>query len=222
VAMTDPSGTVVWRASKTPFGTTTVDEDPDGDGRPVTLNLRFPGQYFDAETGMHYNWHRDYEPGIGRYVEADPIGLKGGVNTYLYAFGNSVIWFDLYGLLSCSYQISAHTLSCTNNAGQSMSRTHVKAGKNRCQDDTSCIAEEDEGPLPPGNYHIHPPGYAPRRPTWLYLQPSKDNAMHGRGGFFIHRWGISNGCITIYWNADFYKVRDWAVQDGGGDLNVTK
>jgi len=59
VAMTDPSGTVVWRATKTPFGTTTVAEDPDGDGQPLTLNVRFPGQYYDAETGMHYNWHRE-------------------------------------------------------------------------------------------------------------------------------------------------------------------
>jgi RHS repeat-associated protein len=72
--MTDPSGQVVWRASKTPFGTTTVDEDPDGDGRPLTLNLRFPGQYYDAETGMHYNWHRYYGPNSGTYLKPDPLG----------------------------------------------------------------------------------------------------------------------------------------------------
>jgi len=84
VALTDPAGQVVWRATKKPFGTTTVDDDPDGDGRPLTLNLRFPGQYFDAETGMHYNWHRYYEPHIGRYVTPDPLGLEGNNNLYVY------------------------------------------------------------------------------------------------------------------------------------------
>jgi RHS repeat-associated protein len=101
VAMTDTAGQVVWRATKKPFGTTTVDEDPDGDGQPLTLNLRFPGQYFDAETGMHYNWHRDYEPGIGRYVEADPIGLNGGLNIYIYVHGNPFRFSDPLGLFDC-------------------------------------------------------------------------------------------------------------------------
>jgi RHS repeat-associated protein len=99
VAMTDPSGQVVWRATKTPFGVTTVDEDPDGDGQPVTLNLRFPGQYYDAETGMHYNWYRQYNVNIGRYIRSDPMGLYGGLNTYTYASGNPMRYADPFGLL---------------------------------------------------------------------------------------------------------------------------
>ena len=62
--------------------------------------LRFPGQYFDAETGLHYNYFRDYDPSTGRYIESDPIGLDGGLNTYLYAESNPLLLVDPYGLLS--------------------------------------------------------------------------------------------------------------------------
>jgi len=64
----------------------------------ATINLRFPGQYFDQETGLHYNYFRDYDPQTGRYVESDPIGLDGGLNTYGYVEGNPLSYFDAYGL----------------------------------------------------------------------------------------------------------------------------
>jgi len=100
VAMTDTAGQVVWRAAKKPFGETTVDDDPDGDGQPVTLNIRFPGQYYDAETGMHYNWHRDYEPSIGRFLQSDPWGLHDGPNTYAYVLNNPLLFIDPKGLFT--------------------------------------------------------------------------------------------------------------------------
>lgn len=72
----------------------------DGDGVDFEFNLRFPGQYYDTESGLHYNYFRDYEPGTGRYVQSDPIGLWGGLNTYNYADQNPLLLMDLYGLQS--------------------------------------------------------------------------------------------------------------------------
>lgn len=96
--VTDEAGGVVWQASYDPFGTASVDDDPDGDGLRQTLNLRFPGQYYDAETGLHYNYFRDYDPRLGRYLQSDPIGLAGGVNSFAYVGGNPVSYVDPLGL----------------------------------------------------------------------------------------------------------------------------
>ena len=90
----------VWRWDQLePFGVSAADENPSGLGA-FEFNLRFPGQYFDKETGIHYNYFRDYDPSIGRYGESDPIGLRGGVNTYTYANANPLSVTDPLGLLS--------------------------------------------------------------------------------------------------------------------------
>ncbi|MBC2717972.1 MAG: RHS repeat-associated core domain-containing protein, partial [Desulfobacteraceae bacterium] len=64
----------------------------------VENNLRFPGQYFDQETGLHYNMWRYYDTDMGRYLRADPIGFKGGINLFIYSFNSPIIMSDSIGL----------------------------------------------------------------------------------------------------------------------------
>lgn len=91
--LTDGNGNIVWSADYAAFGQANVNESSS-----ITNNLRFPGQYFDAETGLHYNWNRYYDPFAGRYTQVDPIGLAGGLNPYLYAENNSINLGDALGL----------------------------------------------------------------------------------------------------------------------------
>ncbi len=89
---------VVWRWDNLdPFGDNPANENPSAVGT-FAFNLRFPGQYFDAETGTHYNYFRDYDPAIGRYVQSDPIGQWGGINTYGYVGASPLKYMDRDGL----------------------------------------------------------------------------------------------------------------------------
>lgn len=89
---TDQSQQISWRWEGEAFGET-ADQSLS-----TEVNLRFPGQYFDIETGEFYNWNRYYNSQIGRYITSDSIGLDGGLNTYAYVFGNPVNFIDPEGL----------------------------------------------------------------------------------------------------------------------------
>ena len=92
--MTDASQAVVWDGGASdPFMMSHLPLTP-------AMNVRFPGQYYDGETGLHYNYFRDYDPSLGRYVESDPIGLGGGINTYAYVRGNPLNYSDPSGRMS--------------------------------------------------------------------------------------------------------------------------
>ena len=96
--LTSSTGAVVWSSHHEPFGKAHIQTDPDGDGTHLAFPLRFPGQYEDAETGLHYNRHRYYDPQIGRYLSPDPLGQIDGPNLYLYAGNDPVNLSDPYGL----------------------------------------------------------------------------------------------------------------------------
>ena len=105
ILATDKNDNVVWAAQYNVFGQTTITTPSASTNNPtITSNLRLPGQYEDQETGLHYNWHRYYDPSIGRYVTRDPIGLFGGINTYVYARANSLSVIDndgQFGFVGC-------------------------------------------------------------------------------------------------------------------------
>jgi RHS repeat-associated protein len=99
--LTGADGSVVWRAVYRAWGNTLRTEQAAVENRePVYQPLRYQGQYFDAETGLHYNRFRYYDPDAGRFVSHDPIGLAGGVNLYQYA-PNPLSWIDPLGLSKC-------------------------------------------------------------------------------------------------------------------------
>lgn len=94
--LTDSAQQVVWQGNYEPFGK--LNETV----ATVEQNIRFPGQYFDKETELHYNYFRTYDPNTGRYVESDPIGLSGGVSTYGYGLNSPNSNIDRFGLKACS------------------------------------------------------------------------------------------------------------------------
>ena len=96
---------VAWQAEYKPFG------EVYGLDGTVENDFRFPGQYYDSETGYYYNYFRDYDPSIGRYLESDPIGLNGGLSIHVYVDGNPLTYNDPLGLGACYIHFDGYPIT---------------------------------------------------------------------------------------------------------------
>ncbi len=113
--ITDTTGTVVWSATYDAFGKTTIGTES------ITNNLRFPGQYYDTETGLYYNWNRYYDPETGRYMRVDPAGE--GLNLYLYVQNNPLKYIDPRGLTAVKNQYNSNYYQVPTSQSQNVSLT---------------------------------------------------------------------------------------------------
>ena len=124
--MYDDMSNIVWQWDNSdPFGNNTPNQNPNGAGQ-FSFNLRFPGQYEDTETNLAYNINRDYDPAIGRYIQSDPIGLAGGINTYTYVEGSPLSLVDPKGLCDTP------PTECKKIGEQSSKWPGIPSGYKRC------------------------------------------------------------------------------------------
>jgi len=158
--VTSDAGQVVWRWEQSePFGNIGPEEDPDGDANAFAFPLRFPGQYADQETNSAYNVFRDYDPATGRYIQSDPIGLAGGLNTYGYVSSSPVALIDPSGL---EIYRSGNSFSDVPFAGSRCEQAVVAYGTiirwDPCDPTTSrreSIAAQSCPSTPPSSIAIH-------------------------------------------------------------------
>lgn len=171
--ITDQTGHIVWQWQDKPFGDSPVNQDPDGDGIVFDYNLRFPGQYFDEETGLHYNYFRYYDPSTGRYITSDPIGLWGGLNTYLYANANPTKYIDPTGNVAIADDaIIGGTIAvgaciatnCTKPISDAIENT-LDAIKELCEDEPECDPPAGTQCYEYNSGHQHK-GYDPHYHIW--------------------------------------------------------
>ncbi len=171
----------------------------------LTYNLRFPGQYSLSESGLYYNYFRDYDPQTGRYLESDPMGLYGGSwSPYLYASGDPILYVDPFGLCWV-YSQSTGQLTYVDPEGDSTYIGTGYAGIGAGLNNPAMQDVPNVGPLTQGLYTIGPQqdyttteGKVLRQA--MVLTPNPNNQMFHRGGFLIHgphrhdRHNSSNGC----------------------------
>lgn len=158
---------MIWRAIYAPYGQATVNENPDGDSASFRLNVRFPGQYFDAESGLHYNFYRTYDPATGRYLEADPIGQAGGLNPYQYAISNPLTFTDPKGLYCVHSQSTGRTVcyavsvESPRDVGTETAPEYYNepgySGRGSGRNNPDAQAEENIGPIPRGPWRAGEP-----------------------------------------------------------------
>jgi len=205
--VTDVSNQLRWNWDPTPFGEGAPNENPASLGQ-FKYNLRFPGQYFDGETNLNYNYFRDYDPAVGRYVESDPIGLIAGVNTYGYVGQNPLIFVDSLGLCWIYHQSTGQLTHEINGKVSDIATGYAGYGtglNNSAMQNVAGNHPNPSGPLPQGTYTIGTQQLnvtltGTKLPASMRLTPDSTNQMFNRDGFLIHgphandQQDSSNGC----------------------------
>jgi RHS repeat-associated protein len=211
-AITDSNKALVWSWSSDPFGNGDANTNPSGLGL-FTYSLRFPGQYYDAETGHNYNYFRDYDPTTGRYIESDPLGLFGGINTYGYVNGNPIAYIDFYGLCWIYSQSTGRlthvddkgNIDYTANATADSGYSGYGSGLNNpaMQSVQAKKHGDSAGPIPQGLYIIGKPYDSPTTgPMTMTLTPQAGTNTFNRDLFRMHgdnaahNHTASTGCIV--------------------------
>jgi RHS repeat-associated protein len=147
---------VAWSWDPEPFGNT----QPTG---TFTYNHRFPGQYYDRETGLHHNGFRDYHPTTGRYIESDPVGLAAGLNTYAYVNSNPLRFIDPKGTIAPAAAIGACAASIVcSGAVAALAISAEEILRNALQGALQNTSQEEDSPTaqspaPPANNPETPP-----------------------------------------------------------------
>jgi RHS repeat-associated protein len=207
IAITNGNADVLERYSYDVFGRVTVVDASTGNTIPQTAHgVRhfYTGHDFQAELGLYLTHYRAYEPVLGRWLSADPIGEAGGINLYGYVFNNAVNYWDPLGL-DWEYSQSRGTMTHIDSKGK---RTEVAKGysgaKGEHQNNPASQHLKDKGPIPRGQYEIGNPRKSRNTGNHVMdLKPHPDNEMHGRKEFQIHGdnpngdKSASKGCIIL-------------------------
>ncbi len=144
---------LMWRWDPNPFGYGSPNTNPAGLG--TTYNsLRFPGQYFTQDSGFYYNMFRDYDPATGRYIQSDPIGLYGDINTYSYAQSNPVSNVDPFGLSTAIADRASGTLTIDFKNGTTVTYPFANNTTNPVGNPNII---NSNGPAPAGTFPVQAP-----------------------------------------------------------------
>ncbi len=193
------NGAVVWSARYPSFGKAEVQVET------MTNNLRFPGQYEDAETGLHYNFQRYYDPKVGGYVRVDPIGFDGGdINLYGYVQNNPINLMDPLGMIVVGI-LDSHNNTLTIVDMDTKKRITIQAltGGHSTPNGIVSPGNPPEIPMPDGYYKIvDHPNPKPFQMDWYGLLRDDSRSddyddKTGRSGFRLHKGTTSFGCATV-------------------------
>jgi RHS repeat-associated protein len=193
---------MVWRWDQAdPFGLTPASENPQALG-VFASNARFPGQVYDKETNLHYNWHRDFDPQLGRYVQSDPIGLAGGINSFAYVGGNPISAIDPSGLVWIYDRATGQLSHQPDSGGPPAPIDQGYSGNGNGRDNPNMSDVPNTGPIPAGTWSIGDQFRSGRTgPGAMSLSPAPGTQTYGRTAFQIHGNNRSNdassGCIIL-------------------------